>query len=253
MASTSEAAFSDSLLKARLEDAVEQCDRQSCPRFVGFLDERQCAAARSLLRGVPGARFFGGHEDAERVMAGIFPDFMDPEDALFPIIPLAFFYREEAALTHRDFLGTLLSCGIKREKIGDILCGNGFSVVFVQEELVGFLRDQVETVGGEGVRLEYPYAGTLPQAHRFRPIRDTVASPRLDVIVKALVGLSREDAAQMIRTGLVSLNHIPNENTSACVKAGDILSIRGKGRFRIEEIGPPTRKGRLCLQASQYI
>ena len=253
MASISNAGFPDSLLKARLEDAVQLCRHQSCPRFVGFLDERQYILAQSVLRHVPEAFFFGGHRDAERVMAGIFPDFMVPDESFFPIIPIAFTYRPETALTHRDFLGTLLSCGIKREKIGDILCGEGLAVAFVQEELVAFICDQIGKVGGEGVRIESPYHGELPQAHHFKELRETIASPRLDAVVKALTGLSREGAAQLIQAGLVSLNHVSNDNVSASVKEKDILSIRGRGRFRIDSIGPLTRKGRLCLQASQYI
>ncbi|MGI6264024.1 MAG: RNA-binding protein [Acutalibacteraceae bacterium] len=254
MASTSDPAAQDAWLKARLTDALDQCDRYAAPRFVGFLDERQQAAARAILRRATGVtvRFFGGHPDAERALAGMFPSYMEPLDELFPLTAVGFVYRQEATLTHRDFLGALLSCGIKREKLGDILCAPGLAVAFVDEGLAPFLADQIDQVRREGVRLEIPYTGELPAAHTFREKRDTVASPRLDAVVKAAAGISREEAARRIATGLVQLDHVVCQSASAEVKQGMILSIRGVGRFLVQTIGPPTRKGRLGLILQQY-
>ena len=255
MGFTSKDAGEDGLLFARLEDAVQLSEAHSCPRFVGFLDERQRAAAEARLKRRAGVsvRFFGGHEEAERTLCGVFPDFIEPEEALFPITALAIRYREGVSLTHRDFLGALLSCGVRREKIGDILCGDGLAVAFVDEEIAPFLCDQLSAVKAEGVRVTAGYDGELPAARQYRTIQDTVASPRLDAVVKACVGLSREAAAQTIAAGLVSLNHRVCQSASASVCAGDCLSIRGKGRYLVDAIGPPTKKGRLILSARKCL
>lgn len=255
MGFTSDSSAEDALLKARLLDAADLCDRQSCPRFVGFLDERQRTVAQPILRQIPemNVRFYGGHPEAERTIAGIFPPFLEPEDAAFPIRAIGFTYRKEAALTHRDILGALLSCGVKRSKIGDILCGDGLAVVLADEEIAPFLAEQLNKVGREGVRGVCPYTGGWPAAHTFKEIRDTVASPRLDAVVKLAAGVSREEAARRIGAGLVSLNHVPSQSVSALVREGDILSVRGVGRFRIETIGPVTRKGRLYLTIQKYV
>lgn len=254
MGFTSDPAAEDAWLKARLSDAAQLCDRYSCPRFVGFLDERQKMVAQTLLRYTAGVgfSFFGGHPEAERTMAGVFPDFMEPDDTCFPITAVGFTYRREAALSHRDFLGTLLSCGIKREKIGDILCGQGIAVAFVDADIAPFLAEQVDKVKREGVRGLFPYDGELPAAHTFQEIRDTVASPRLDAVVKLAAGISREEAARRIAAGLVSLNHTPCQSVSASVQEGDILSVRGVGRFRVDTLGPLTRKGRVIVTLQKY-
>ena len=128
MASTSKPNVEDSLLQARIEDAIRLSEDHSCPRFVGFLDERQQGVVRIILRkcGCDRFLFWGGYDGAERVLAGIFPSFMQPEPAAFPLDALAFSFRSGISLSHRDFLGTMLSCGIKREKVGDILCGRRF-------------------------------------------------------------------------------------------------------------------------------
>lgn len=245
----------DSWLLARVSDAVRLCDERAYPCFVGFLDERQRATAENALRKSRDVQtlFWGGHEEAERTVLGVFPSFIEPDPAMFPLQGLGFFWREGIALNHRDFLGTMLACGVKREKLGDILCADGLAVAFVHEDIAAFLREQIVKVGGEGVTLELPYTGVLPAAHTFREIRDTVASPRLDAVLKAVLGISREEAARRIAAGLVSLNHVPCTAQAASVKDGDVISVRGSGRYVVDALGPPTKKGRLILKARKYI
>lgn len=254
MAFTSDLSAEDGWLKARVADTVDLCERRSCPCFMGFLDERQRRVAEGELRRFPGAchLFWGGHEEAERTLLGVFPDYIEPEGELFPLTPLGFLFREETELTHRDVLGALLSCGIKREKIGDILCGQGIAVAFLDADIAPFVADQVDKIKREGVRCRLPYDGDLPIAHTFLEMRDTVASPRLDAVVKTAIGASREEAARRIVAGLVSLNHTPCLSVSASVKEGDILSVRGVGRFRIDTLGPLTRKGRIMITLQKY-
>ena len=170
---------------------------------------------------------------------------MDTAYAEFPLCAVAFRYRHVSKLTHRDFLGTLLSTGIRRDKIGDILCGEGFSVVFLHEEIADFICEQVQRVGGEGVTSERNYSGPLPLLHQYETIHETVASPRIDVLVKTLLRCSREKAAECIRLGLVSVDHLPLESVSDTISAPCTISIRGSGRYLIDQIGPQTKKGRL--------
>lgn len=251
MGSTSE----DKWLSARVADAVALCDRQSCPHFVGFLDEGQRAQVMLLLHREKAVsfRFFGGFDGAERTVLGVFPPFIEPEDALFPLRVLKFSYRAQAALSHRDFLGTMLSCGIRREAVGDIVCGAGETIAVVSEEVAPFLQQQIEKVGGEGVTVMTADGETLTVERRFQPISATVASPRLDNVVKALMGCSREKAAVAIVGGLVSVNHVPYDAVAKTVVEGDILSLRGVGRFRIEALSAHTKKGRLFLAAQKYL
>ena len=255
MGSTSDRTYEDGLLRARAEDAVRLSNMRGAPCFLPFLDERQQALVRPILRRLGGEQvcFFGGYADSERAMVGCFPPEYPPDESWFPITALAFRYREQTGLTHRDFLGTLMACGIKRDKIGDILCGTGLSVVFVDEEIAPFLCEQIDRVGGEGVTIERDYVGELPVSRQYRPIRATIASARLDGIVKALIAVSRETAADKIRLGAVLINHVVCNDVSARVAAGDCISIAGSGRFWVDAVDQPTKKGRLVLEARQCI
>lgn len=245
----------DKLLTARIADAVSLCEKHGYPHFVGFLDERQRAVAAAQLKRVPEVKplFWGGFADAERTLLGVFPDFYAPDVSLFPLQPLSFIYRETATLTHRDFLGTMLGCGVRREKIGDILCDEGKTVAFVCEDIAPFLIQQMVRVGGEGVTVKDSLDGAVSAEHRYKELQMTVASPRLDNVVKALTGVSRETAAANVTGGLVSLNHQLCQTVTKIVCEGDILSVRGMGRFRITALSAHTKKDRLVLIAQKYL
>ena len=253
MACTSDDSYAQ--LRARLEDIVYQSDKQATPCFLGFLDLREQALLRRVLCAYPDDtwRFFGGYGEAERTILAVFPDFYDPAFIDYPLCTVAFRFRAVRKLSHRDVLGTLLAAGIKRETIGDILCGEGIAVAFLRREIVHYVCEQIDRIGGEGVQVIPDYNGELPLSREYQDISDTIASPRLDAIVKALVRCSRDDAAQLIRNGMVSLNHLPIETVSAGIDAPATVSVRGYGRFLVDQIGPPTKKGRLMLFARKCI
>lgn len=72
-------------------------------------------------------------------------------------------------------------------------------------------------------------------------------------MVAALTQLSREKAQAMIRADAVEVNFLPETRTNAEVREGDMLSLRGYGRFVVRAFDGVTRRGRLRLMAEQYI
>lgn len=247
--------FDDALLKARITDAVNISRARKNPQFVGFLTEKESLLAKRLVKSLhcEGTLFWGGYEGAERLCFGAFPDFMGPVAESFPIDALTATFRTEDKLTHRDFLGTLMSLGINRDTVGDILIEDGRCVLFVRSSVVPFIVSQLQKVGGVGLKVEQGFEEPLPLGRGTEPITDTIASPRLDCMVAALTGLSREKSAGLITAGLVQLNASEKFSLSAEVEEGDKLSIRGYGKFLVEGIGPPTKKGRLRLKALKYL
>ena len=246
----------DSLLRSRIEDTVRLCDKRGVPCFLGFLDLREQAFAQQVLHGMAAdavCSFWGGYPDAESAMLSVSPTYYVAEETDYPLCAVAFRYRSQKVLTHRDVLGTLMSLGIRRDAVGDILCGDGLSVVFVRSEVCPFICEQVDRIGGEGVTVIPEYDGELPIHVEYESIRETIASPRMDSVVKALIHCAREKAAEMIRFGLVSVNHVPTESVTKAVTAGDTISIRGYGRYHIDQVGPETKKGRLALHARRRL
>lgn len=247
---------SDDVLRARVTDLVFLCEKRGTPCYLGFLDLREQAAARLMLPSlvdVDRYAFYGGYPEAERCLLSIIPAYCSAEASDYPLCAVAFRYRTQKTLTHRDVLGTLMSLGIRRDAVGDILCGEGLSVVFLRSDVSRYVCDHVDRIGGEGVKTIANYDGELPLSVEYESIRETVASPRLDSVVKALIRCSRENAAELIRVGSVSIDHRPMESVSAMVTENATISVRGYGRYVIYQIGPETKKGRLTLLAGRRL
>ena len=244
----------DGLLEARAADAVRLAANGGRPRFVGFLDECSAARVKQMISGGgENVLFWGGYPGAERVMLGVFPEYSAPDAAAFPIAGVTFSFRRQDRLTHRDFLGAMLHAGLERSALGDILAEDGRAVVFCREGMQQFLLTQFEKIGGVGVSVSAGFAEPLPAAYSFAPFSAVVASARLDCIAAAAAGMSREKAADLIRAQAVQLNHEVCRSVSAEVREGDILSIRGEGRFILDRLGPPTKKGRLGAAGRKYV
>ena len=79
-----------------------------------------------------------------------------------------------------------------------------------------------------------------------------VASFRLDAFVAAITKLSRNQALLLIRDGKVSLNHRVLEDGSKGINSGDILSIRGYGRYIFFAEGGRTGSGRLHVHIKKF-
>ena len=240
------------LLPARVRDAVAGCVRSARPKYLGFLSEEEAALAAAMLKAADcRTAFFGGYENAHRVMLGCFPDWC--EEDLFPIQAVTFSSKEEYTLRHRDVLGTLMALGLRRETVGDILVGTGKAVVFVTEEVARYVTEQVTKIGGVGVSVSEGASSPLPEGDRLVSAVETVSSDRLDCVIAALCGFSRGAAKEAIEAGLVTLNSFPQDKATKTVAPGDILSVRGKGRFAVTSFEGRTKKNRLIMQYQKFV
>lgn len=242
----------ESYLSAHIADLQRLSVRSGVPRFSAFLNEREAVVAENSVKGRP--CFYGGYDGAARVICGFVENTYAEELAAsdcFPIVPLTFTFRQRDKLSHRDFLGAMLSLQIKRELVGDILTAEGYAVVFVHEtaaELVSAL----DKIGKVGVSCQKGITMPIPQQQTKR-IETTVSSLRLDCIVSAAVNISRDRSASLIKSGMVNADFSPCLNVSAEVKENTVISVRGSGRFRLSEISGESRKGRLRIIIEKYI
>ena len=118
--------MAERFFKDRLWDALERSLRDQTPAFLGFFDEHQAKEAALALGKQPEGfiSFFGGYLGAERVMLGFFPSFQEKKSC-FPLKAITAVFPDHYSLSHRDVLGTVMSVGVQRETIGDILVEQG--------------------------------------------------------------------------------------------------------------------------------
>ena len=240
------------LLLSKLEDGIAISQKR--PWFLGFLSEEEAALCSDRLKSERKLQFcfFGGYAEAERKVLGFFPDFLEPKESLFPLQALTFTYRTEAALSHRDFLGSLMALGIERSIVGDILPGEGSCIVFVRAELADYIIQDLQKIGREGVKITRGMDVPLPDAHTFETLSGVIASERLDCMVAFLCRTGRSQAAELISSGSVAKNHRETLSVSDKLREGDVLSIRKHGKFIIDRLGPLTAKGRLTVMCRKY-
>ena len=241
----------DSVFLSKIDDVIRLCDKYKTARFSRFLDSREQAVLKNS--GFSGT-LFGGYKGAERRIFGVFPDFQEPDFSLFPIDLLKITVRGGQSPSHRQYLGTILSLGIERDRIGDILIEDKTAYAFVSSDISHFVKENITKVGKCGVSLEYADLGSvsLPEK-KFESISCICASLRLDAVVAGLMNISRNEAKSLILSGRLGVNHFEIKKTDFVLKEGDLLSIRGFGRAEIEKIGAKTRSDRIHITFKKYI
>lgn len=260
------------VLLARVD---ELCDRALRGRFVhtDFLTPREGKHAMEQLRRrgeAHRARLHGGYASAERCCLLLFPDYavdaFEPSEMPTvqellavageddPVAAIAVRGSGYRTLSHRDYLGSLLSLGLEREVLGDIALDGNDATVLCMAHMVPFLLEHVERIGGDAVRVSQT---VLPLdfdgGRKFAPVQDTVASARLDCVVAALCNLSREAAQTAVRDGLVELDYECEMRPDRTLEPPCIISVRGTGKFVLRELGTLTKKGRTRLAADKYL
>ncbi|MBR0484895.1 MAG: RNA-binding protein [Oscillospiraceae bacterium] len=238
----------DKILLAHIQDMTRKNAWQS---FTAFLDMRQYMLVRPFLT-EGNYRFFGGYPEAERGILCIHADDAVPEDEDFPITCLTFTFREADTLTHRDMLGSLMAQQIQRNLIGDILVSSGKIQCFVTGAAAA-VGMELTKIGHTGVKVTDALPFDADYHQETQEISGTVASPRLDAVLKTALHLRREACTELISRQLVTLNYQETAENSIYLKAGDIFSVRGYGKFRLKSIGMPTKKNRLHIVIEKYL
>ena len=245
------------LLK-RAEDLAFLCGKKGMVTHSGFLSPAELYTVRqwSLHQASVSIRFHGGIESAERQAAFFLPDWMDaeedfsPDSFIFALQSTSFF----GTPGHRDYLGAVLSLGIAREWIGDILISDHHAILFCFASVRQHIIENLTSVGRCSVRVtELPLSEVVLPEKKLQTIRFTVMSFRLDAVCAGMFHLSRTLASEAISAGLVSLNYSICTKPDASVQVNDIISLRGKGKGVVLENGSITRKGRLSISCGLYL
>lgn len=172
----------------------------------------------------------------------------------FPIATLVMRWNPKFAdVAHRDLLGAVMGLGLERDATGDICLGNqpGTAYLFCTQDVSDYILANLESAGRAGLKLAYADAVDIaPPAGN--TLRVTVQTLRLDALLAAGCKLSRAEAQRLIAAELVKVNHVPETRGDLRLEPGDLISARGYGRLRIEEIQGETRRGRLGVVLFRY-
>ncbi|HHV60682.1 MAG TPA: RNA-binding protein [Clostridiaceae bacterium] len=248
------------LILVQVIDKMNKAQQKNVLTMTQFLNEHQRAAAELLIKecGNPAHVFYGGYKGAQRTVLIFLPDYIRPEDItgndINPLACIRAKYPLANSLTHRDILGGILGTGLKREMIGDILVDGESCDIIVMKEVLTYLETNFSSAGRAKLEVSVIPLNQIhaPEA-KFKIMNDTVSSLRLDCIVSSGFSISREKAAEAIKAGKVSLNHLECNKSDKQVNEGDCISVRGLGKAILQQVGGRTGKGRIRVVIAKYI
>jgi RNA-binding protein YlmH len=246
------------LVLARVLDKFTQAEQKNIPLSTDFLSPKEQSASQIVLRQAGAERYvlLGGYPGAERNIFLFLPTWMEPENAQeeSPLRAIRGEFRPEYQLSHRDILGSLMAMGVTREKIGDILVSKDHCDLFVLESVEEFLLQNWAQSGRAAIKTSRISPEDVQSAEKpAEEIRDTVMSLRLDAVASSAFRMSRTKAADLIAGGQAQVNWQDCVKPDRMVAAGDVISLRGWGKCKLEEVGGLTRKGRTSILMKRYI
>ena len=246
----------EQLFRKRIQELAETCFRRDVPTNTDFLNLSEQTVFHSISGMLPPVRFVlsGGFESSERKLICFLPSYeeelLDPPYDCLKIAPLNRKFAEE--LSHRDYLGAIMNLGIERSMLGDIVIKEGDAYVFVLKKMSRYIQDSLTTIRHTTVTVSLADdAGELLKPE-FETIQGTVSSIRLDSIVALCGRLSRTKASAYIEAEKVYVNGQIVTQVSRAVKDGEVLSIRGIGKFKFDGAGGQSKKGRTVVTLLKY-
>ena len=251
----------EKLVLSKIMDKINFCETRNKIQVTDFFDLGQKQVVYNFLNSqkFKNYMFYGGFEEAERVIAVFYPeklkeliqniDFNEYIKAIRITLP----NENKGKYIHQNYLGALMKLGLNREKIGDILVDENGADVIIKEDILKFLvinlpeltRFQKSKI--EEIRLEELRKAIIKK----EKIMITVSSMRVDNIVAELAKCSRNKANELLEQERVFVNYEVIIKATKQIKEDDKITIRGKGRFKINKKVGTTKKDRIILEVEK--
>ena len=238
----------------RIKELSKRSNIRGIYTYSDFLSPSEQAEVESLCRGEY-FEFFGGAEFAERKIVR----FGDPNEIVYeedlPICVIEITVTNAkftSPLTHRDYLGAILNLGIERDKLGDIFISSDSAYVVADKNIAEFLIDNLERVGHSPVKTSIALSIPNSLAPKIEEKDVVVQTNRVDAIISRVYNLSREIGSGLIADGRVSICGAVCSNSSKELKDGDVVSVRGFGKFVFLGEGGTSKKGKTYAHVGIY-
>lgn len=253
----------DKILISQILDKIDFCTKREKLEYTNFLDMYQVALVKSFMKKIEFKNYilFGGFENAERKVLIIYPEKYNMNmveknySKIMKVIRITLPKDNIGNYAHRNYLGGIVKIGMDREKVGDILVADVGADIIVKEETVQVLKQELTTLTRfENSNFEiFDISELREQEIKVEEISIIVPSLRLDNFVSDLARTSRSKAVQIIDSERVFINGQNETKSSKQVKLGDVITIRGKGRFVVKEFSGTTRSGRTVVKIEKYV
>ena len=244
------------MLQKRFGELSRTAYNRGIVTFSDFLNLNELNILHTIPKDQLSSRYetFGGYDFSERQMAAFLPDALYYEYEypiqILEILPVNRKFAEE--LTHRDYLGAVMNLGIERSKIGDILTRKDSAILFLKEELAGYVSGELTKVRHTAVKVNLLSSFQEDFEPEYEVLKGTVPSVRLDTVLAIAYPLSRNKITSLIESARVFVNGRLITSNGYRLREEDIISVRKMGRIRYDGILSETKKGRYLITVRKY-
>ncbi len=244
-------------LKKRLAELAGRSYSHGVYTFTSFLGLSEQQAFYEIQKeiGYAGWRMEGGSPLCERKMIRFGQAELLGYEEEYPILcllirPSTPKFAEN--LTHRDFLGAIMNLGIERSTVGDIFVRGKEAILFCQANIAPYLVDNLCQVRHTQVKCELVAVPDDLVCPTTEEISLSVSSVRIDGILSKLYNIARSLSSELFQSGRVFVNGRQQESGSYALKDGDVVTVRGFGKFIYAGGQGETRKGKLRVVVEVY-
>ena len=157
-------------------------------------------------------------------------------------------------LSHRDYLGSIMSLGIKRNLFGDLVVKDNCCFIPISSSIYNYVIDNLTSIGNcpcSIKKIDMDYEG-IPKIN-FEEKVIIATSLRVDSVIPGICNLSRAKSTELINAGGVLLNYQICDRKDKIVEINDTITIRGFGKYKVKSIVGETGKGRIKILIGKYV
>lgn len=255
----------EKLLISRLFDKIDYVKKYNKITTTDFLNEHEQVILKNILNIIEfkNCVFSGGIDETDRKLLILYPEKMEELfeqnnfklDTIFSVIRIELNKDDYGKFNYSIYLGGIMKLGVNRAKIGDIIVYENGADIIVKNEIEDFLYNNL--------KLLYRFSSSaiclikldeIKQIEKkFKEFKITVSSLRADNIIADLAKTSRNKAIEILEQERVFINYETETKQTKLIKKGDIISIRGKGKFIIDDINVNGRKNKFIVFIRKYI
>lgn len=253
----------DKILLAQVSDKIEMCENKNKIEYTNFLDLAQIELVQNYIDKLKIENYisYGGYEQSERKLFVIYPEKFNStvvEKNLVSIVKIVRIQLPDelkGKYAHRDYLGAVIKLGVKREKVGDIIVDNDGADIIVEKDISKFLLENLSGLTRfSKSKITIEKIDNLRTVEVRREEREIIVSSlRLDNVISELARCSRNKALDIINMERVFVNFQCETKKTKQIKTGDMVTIRGKGRFYIKELVGQTKSGRVIVKIEKFV
>lgn len=257
----------ETILSRRIIELAKKAYHKGIRTYTDFLNLNEISIFHSMVKELPPIPYsmFGGYEEAERIIVCFHGDLNLPikditgtkeaREEEFPITCLHIKPTNEkfaTQLDHRDYLGSIMNVGTTRNKIGDIQVVGKNAYCYCDTTISEYIQSQLDRIRHTSVIVEIAKEKPSDTKVNYKELTGSVSSFRLDAMIALAFHSSRSSIVSLIEGEKVFVNARLVTSNSYVLKEGDVVSVRGFGKFRFVSQGNTTKKGRIYANLLLY-